>query len=103
MEPFLRPATASGALAKPSPDGWTTHPAGLWRGRVVEVVYDDRLHDVALLQSVPSAIAAGLANAGWHRRGCDGAHEWWVRDRVAAVQRRTGFSRPVSGATALSR
>ena len=88
MEPFLRPATTLGALSRPSPEGWITHPAGLWRGRRVEVVYDARLHDVALVGCVSAEIEAGLANAGWHRRGQDGAHEWWVRDRIAYAQRR---------------
>lgn len=103
MDPFLRPATVAGALAKPAPDGWTTAPVGQWRGRLVEVVYDDRIHDVALLRAVAPPIAAALANAGWRRRGVDGEREWWVRDRVTAAQCRPAFTRPRAGGIAMSR
>lgn len=102
MEPFLRPATRAGALAKPAPDGWTTHPVGRWRNRVVEVVYDPSAHDVALIRGVAPAIAATLANAGWHLRSRDGTHEWWARDRVAAPVPTNSTPGRGSGAVAMS-
>lgn len=89
MEPFLRRATTAGALAKPTPDGWNVEPAGRWRGRRVEVVFDHRRHDVLLHRGgMAPAIAAALTDMGWQRRGVDGQNEWWTRDRVAVTRQR---------------
>lgn len=89
MEPFLRRATPVGALAKPAPEGWTVEPAGRWRGRRVEVVFDPRRHDVLLHRgAVAPTIATALADMGWQRRGVDGPNEWWTRDRVLVARNR---------------
>lgn len=89
MEPFLRRATPAGARARPTPDGWSVEPAGKWRGRRVEVVFDPRRHDVLLHRGdVPAKVAAALSELGWQRRGVDGPNEWWTRDRVAVARQR---------------
>lgn len=88
MKPFLRPATPFGITAKPTPDGWDSRTIGRWRGRPVEVVFDPRENDVALVQTRTPAVTAALVNAGWQRCGRDGRQEWWIRDRVAAARTR---------------
>jgi hypothetical protein len=101
--PFLRPATVMGALAKPTPDGWTTQAVGAWRGRAVEVVFDDRRHDIAVVRCAGPRITAGLANAGWHLRGRDGEREWWVRDRVVVARERVARHRAIGRMEAVGR
>ena len=96
-EPFLRPATAFGALARPLPDGWRATSIGRWRGRPVEVAYDPTTHDVAIFRSTAPAITAALANNGWRLRGRDSAREWWSRDRVSAERRRAALTRRSDG------
>lgn len=89
MEPFLRPATALGRMAKPTPDGWVAQTAGMWRGRAVEVVFDPARHDVVFLRgNQPRRVTDALVSAGWRRRGVDGRSEWWARDRVEVANRR---------------
>lgn len=89
MDPFLRTATRMAARAKPTPDGWQVEQAGRWRGRQVEVVFDPRRHDVALLRGAqPPRVAAALRAEGWRCRGIDGDNQWWSRDRVAVARRR---------------
>lgn len=89
MEPFLRRATVAGALSKPTPEGWAVEPAGRWRDRRVEVVYDPARHDVLFHRgNTPPKLAAALSEMGWRHRGTDGPNEWWTRDRVEAARQR---------------
>lgn len=82
MKPFLR-ATDRGQLA---PVGWVSEPAGQWAGKEVDVVYDPRRHDVALVRGGASnPLREGLRDVGYRRVAVDGTSEMWVRDRLAVV------------------
>ncbi len=87
-EPYLRPRSREDAPA-PCPPGCATEPAGIWGGRAMEVVYDPRRHDVALLLGDASPeVRHGLVATGWrHQRG-DGDTQLWVRDRLALARQR---------------
>lgn len=92
-QPFLR-RVAAGSAAAATPDGWIAQPAGNWRGREVEVVFDPRRHDVLLHRgAVPKNLSGALVACGWRRRGSDAASEWWTRDRVDWARRRLRSTR----------
>lgn len=84
--PFLRPA------APPHgdhgvPDGWVAEPAGEWRGRAAEVVYDPRRHDVMVSEGlVRDDASAALCTDGWMRCAVEGGRTLWARDRIAATR-----------------
>jgi hypothetical protein len=82
MKPFLR-ATDRGRLA---PVGWVSEPAGSWRGKEVEVVYDPRRHDVMFLRGdIGDETRKGFHEVGYRPVVIDGTNEMWVRDRLAVV------------------
>lgn len=87
--PYLRVAPPEDAPPNPCPDGHATHPAGIWMGEHMEVVYDPTRHDVALLrEGVSVEVARGMRATGWERRLVDGRNEMWVRDRAALARQR---------------
>lgn len=82
MKPFLRP-TDRGRLA---PVGWVSEPAGSWRGKEFEVVYDARRHDVMFLRGdIADDTRRGFRQVGYRPVAIDGSNEMWVRDRLAVV------------------
>ena len=94
-EPYLRPAAPDGQPGPPCPPGHEAQAAGVWRGKQMDVVYDPRRHDVALIRgglSVPAR--EGLAKTGWRLRMKDGDSEMWTRDRMVVA--RTRLERAVS-------
>jgi hypothetical protein len=63
-----------------------SEPAGTWAGKEVDVVYDPRRHDVALVRhNVGEDVREGFRDVGYRRVAVDGDAEMWVRDRVATV------------------
>jgi hypothetical protein len=83
MNPYLRPLESGGPL----PDGWTTEPAGQWKGHEVELVYNPRRHDVMLIQGPAADGADGrLAQIGYEFVATDGQSWLWYRDRLAAAR-----------------
>lgn len=89
QQPYLRPATEDPDAAKPVPEGWVSEPAGRWRGRHVDVVYNPRRYDITFLRGeMPAKVTAGMRASGFELRSVDGPTQWWVRDRVAAARNR---------------
>ncbi len=88
MNPYLRPAPREDLPPYPCPEGHEVHPAGLWKGSQMEVVYDPRLHDVLFLREGMDdpEIRDGLGSTGWAHIESDGQSEMWIRDRAAAAQ-----------------
>ena len=88
-EPYLRPAGPESAPPAPCPAGYEAEPAGVWHGKAMEVVYDPRRHDVALLRGGVSAkVRDGLVDSGWRHQLTDGANQMWTRDRTELVRSR---------------
>ncbi len=86
--PYLRPLSPDDAPA-PCPPGHTVEPAGTWRGRPVELVYDPRRHDVAFLRGTTTVdLRSGMVATGWSPQASDGDTQLWVRDRLAMARRR---------------
>lgn len=54
----------------------------------MEIVYDPRRHDVAVVSGISERVRAGMAGAGWRHRGSEGGRELWVRDRMALARNR---------------
>ncbi len=82
MKPFLRP-TDRGRLA---PVGWVSEPAGSWRNKEVDVVYDPRRHDVMFLRGdIAEDTRQGFRHVGYRPAAVDGSNEMWVRDRLVVV------------------
>lgn len=97
MRPFLRPATPFGAVAKPTPDGWSHRGVGTWRGRAVDIVFDPDAHEIVVIAGAPSpTVLAAMANTGWQRCGQDGTKQWWLRNRVAPKPCLAGRATPGS-------
>lgn len=88
--PYVRPAVRPDAGAgghEVVPDGWVVEPAGLWRGRAAEVVYDPRRHDVIITEGVRhDATEATLRADGWQRCAIDGPKGLWARHRLVAAR-----------------
>jgi len=83
MKPFMRPTDR----ARLAPVGWVAEPAGEWQGHQVEIVYDPRRHDVALIRNdTTDTVRSGIAASGYRRIAVDGRQEMWVRDRVDTTQ-----------------
>lgn len=83
MKPFLRPTDR----ARLAPVGWISEPAGVWAGRQVEVVFDPRQHQIAMVRNDPGdTTRAALAGEGFHRLAVDGKQEMWIRDRTSAAE-----------------
>lgn len=88
-EPYLRPQSPESAPPTEPPPGHVVEPAGAWKGRPMEVVYDPRRYDVAFLRATLSAkLESGLVDTGWEYRLGDGPNQMWVRDRMALAHRR---------------
>lgn len=85
-EPYLRQATEQSVEARLVPEGWVSEPAGRWRGRYVEVVYDPRRHDITFVRGrIPAKVIVGMRTRGFQLRGVDGPTQWWIRDRLRAA------------------
>lgn len=88
-EPFLRPAPPEGAPSLSCPEGQVAHPAGIWHGKAMEVVFDPARHDVALLREGVSAnVEDGLRSVGYEHRLTDGSNQIWIRDRAGIARQR---------------
>ncbi len=82
MNPFLRPTDG----VQDTPAGWTAEPAGIWAGKVVEVIYDPVRHDVVFLRDdIGDDIRERFGDIGYEQLGVDGPNEMWVRDRRSAI------------------
>ena len=102
-DPFLRPAPPDGAPGAPCPPGCTAEPAGLWRGRQVEVVYDPRRHDVLFVRGRHSELEPRLEDAGWTHAVTDGPNQMWVRNRAAVARQALDRAAVDTPARALAR
>ena len=98
-QPYPRRAVP-GEQSAPTLDGWSSQPAGRWRGRSVDIVFDPRRHDVLFHRGpMHRTLELALDDSGWRRRGTDGHGrcEWWSRDRVELARRRLRGARGKSG------
>ena len=83
MNPYLRPLESDAPL----PDGWTTEPAGRWKGHEVEIAYDSSRHDFMLVRgTVGDDIDGRLEYIGYEFIATDGQTWLWSRDRLAAAR-----------------
>ena len=79
MKPFLRPVDR-GQLA---PIGWEAEPAGLWRGREVDVVFDPNRHRVLVVRGdLEASTETVLRDEGWKRQIHTADNSLWVCDEV---------------------
>lgn len=79
MKPFLRPVDR-GQLA---PVGWESEPAGLWKGRKVDVVYDPNRHRVLVVRGdLEASTEAALRDDGWKRQIHTEDNSLWVYDEL---------------------
>lgn len=83
MRPFLR----APGRARLAPAGWVSEPAGVWDGRLVEVVYDPHRHQVLFVRNSRSDELA-FVDAGFRQVAVDGEQGMWVRDLVAETEAR---------------
>ena len=75
----------------PVPEGCVVEPAGRWNDREVEVVYDPRRYQVALVRDgVLDDLEGRLSAGGWEYQGTDGRVSLWVRDQVMAARAALG-------------
>ena len=85
MKPFLRPVDR-GQLA---PVGWEAEPAGLWKGREVDVVYDPNRHRVLVVRGdLESSTETALRADGWTRQIQTADNSLWVCDEVELAKAR---------------
>ncbi len=97
-EPYLRPQSPESAPPTEPPPGHVVEPAGTWKGRPMEVVYDPRRHDVAFVRGqLSEKVRTGLVDTGWEHRLSDGPNQMWVRDRRDLVRRRLERARSAPG------
>lgn len=96
MKPFLRPSDR----ARLAPVGWVAENTGVWAGREVEVVFDPRRHEIAIVRNDPGdTTRAALASGGYRRLAVDGRQEMWLRDRTGAVEQSPERATAIEGSS----
>jgi hypothetical protein len=97
MNPYLRPFESEAPL----PDGWTTEPAGEWKGKEVEIAYNPSRHDFMLVRGTAGDDIDGrLEQIGYQFIATDGQAWLWYRDRLAAARTTLGRGHHVPTAPA---